>query len=89
MKLSSLFSYVAAFGLIMSTACSDLGSECAKAQVSPSASCGNDKLQCPFTLDQPNCDGTSTSVSTSCVCTGGSWVCPSPVACADDAGATE
>jgi hypothetical protein len=89
MKLSSLFSSVATIGLIVCAACSDLGSECAKANVSPSASCGNDNLQCPYTLDQPNCDGTSSTVSTSCVCTSGAWVCPSAVECPDDAGATE
>ncbi len=89
MKLSSLFSTVATIGLIVSAACSDLASDCAKANVAPNASCGNDHLQCPYNLDQPNCDGTSTTVSTSCVCTNGAWTCPSPVACADDGGATE
>jgi hypothetical protein len=62
-------------------ACGDLSSECASATVSPARLCNNDGLQCPYSLDQPNCDGTFSSVATSCVCQHGAWSCPSAVAC--------
>ncbi len=70
-------------------ACSDLSSECASSTIVPSGTCNHDSLQCPYSLDQPNCDGTSTSIATSCVCQHGAWSCPSAVACeaaTDDAG---
>lgn len=72
-------------GLLVTTlalgACSDLADECAKASVTPGAACNNDNLECPYTLQQPNCDGTFTPVSTSCVCQQSAWSCPSANVC--------
>ncbi len=85
--------FVVAAGLVAALGplggCTDLSAACANATVKPGASCQNDSLQCPYSLDQPNCDGTSTTIASSCVCQQGAWACPSPAACpepTDDGG---
>jgi hypothetical protein len=87
--LSGLFvSFIAVASL---GACSSLADECKKATVTPDGTCSEDALQCEYDLQQDNCDGTFSTVATSCVCTGGAWSCPDPIPCpapVDDA-ATE
>lgn len=60
----------------------------AKETVQPGGSCNDDKLQCAFDLatPDPSCDGTQTTIATSCSCDKGHWSCPDPIAC--DAGPT-
>ena len=80
-------------------ACNDVGDCPAPAGIVPGGSCSGDSLQCAYTLESlsPACDGTTVAggIATSCVCTQGSWSCPSPVSCpaapgdAGDEGATE
>ena len=84
-----MLAFLVAAGFVLVLGCTDLSSECAKATPTPDGDCTSDNLQCPFELDQPNCDGTSTAIETSCTCTSGAWACPSAVPCADDSGATE
>lgn len=53
------------------------------------AACTMRDLQCPFDTTQTACDGTVTTISTSCVCTANpgapsTWSCPAPWVC--DAG---
>ena len=70
------------------TACNTGSGKCPdKAAVVPGASCSDNKLQCAFDLVTPAvaCDGTSSTVETSCTCTDLTWACPSAVEC--DAGA--
>lgn len=76
-------------------ACNDVGDCPSASAITPGASCSGDSLECPYTLQSlsPACDGTTVDggIATSCVCTKGSWVCPSPVSCpasgtGDDAG---
>jgi len=75
-------SVIVTCGLFITTlACSDLSSQCANDHPSPGASCGNNGLGCPFTLQQPNCDGTFTAISTSCVCQQSAWSCPAAAVC--------
>jgi hypothetical protein len=64
-------------------ACNDTGTCPATANVQPGGSCDSDDLQCAYTLSTPSaaCDGTSTTIATSCVCSHGTWTCPSPYAC--------
>jgi len=66
-------------------ACNDVGTCPAASAVVPGGSCSGDMLACPYTLGSlsPVCDGTNVDggIATSCVCTNGSWVCPSPAAC--------
>jgi hypothetical protein len=72
-----------------SGACNDVGTCPAASAISNGGSCSGDNLECPFTLVTPSpaCDGTTTQIPTSCVCTSGSWSCPSPVVCGEpDAG---
>jgi hypothetical protein len=72
------------------TACNNGTGSCPdKAAVVPGASCSDDNLQCAFDLTTPAvaCDGTSTTIETSCTCTDGTWACPSAVEC--DSGAVE
>jgi hypothetical protein len=62
-----------------------------KASIQPGGSCSDDDLQCPYDLSTPSpaCDGTTTTIPSSCTCTDGTWACPSPVVCGGgDAAAT-
>lgn len=79
-------------------ACNSGAGTCpAKETITAGGACDDDKLQCAFDLvtPAPACDGTNTTVPSSCLCTGKNWVCPDPVACGDaaapedDAGATD
>ena len=79
-----------AAALILS-GCNDVGSCPAKTSITPGSACEGDSLECAYDLATPSpaCDGTSTTISTSCTCTKGTWACPAPVACApsgDDGG---
>ena len=72
------------------TACNGGSGSCPdKAGVVPGDSCSHDKLQCAYDLMTPAvaCDGTTTTIETSCTCTDGTWACPSAVEC--DSGAAE
>lgn len=65
-------------------ACNNVG-DCPTAPIQPGGSCSGNNLQCPYVLQTPSaaCDGTNVDggVATSCICTSGSWVCPSPDSC--------
>jgi hypothetical protein len=70
-------------------ACNTATGECpAKETIVPGASCTETDLQCAFDLATPSpaCDGTSTTIPTSCTCTSSAWACPSPVQCSTDGG---
>ncbi len=88
----AIFAAMAAAAVALG-ACNDVGSCPAAADVTPGGSCSGESLQCPYTVQSlsPACDGTMAEggLQTSCVCTSGSWVCPSPVSCGstgDDGG---
>jgi hypothetical protein len=71
-------------------ACNNVGTCPAASTITPGGSCSGDSLECPYTLQSPSaaCDGTDIEggLATSCVCTKGSWVCPSPVSCESGSG---
>jgi hypothetical protein len=62
-----------------------------KGSIQPGAACSDDTLQCAYDLSTPSpaCDGTTTTIASSCTCTKGTWVCPSAVACAGGDGSTD
>jgi hypothetical protein len=66
-------------------ACNDVGTCPSADSVSPGAACSGESLECAYTLQTPSpaCDGTMVEggIATSCVCTQGTWACPSPVDC--------
>jgi hypothetical protein len=66
-------------------ACNDVGTCPSPDSITPGGSCSGDSLECAYTLQTPSpaCDGTDVEggLATSCVCTKGSWVCPSAVVC--------
>jgi hypothetical protein len=66
-------------------ACNSVGTCPAPGTITNGVSCSGDTLECPYTLQTPSpaCDGTSTQLATSCVCTQGAWACPDPVDCGD------
>lgn len=68
-------------------ACNDVGDCPGAGAVAPDGTCTGDMLSCPYDMAtaSPACDGTNTTISTSCVCTKGKWACPSPVSCPGDA----
>jgi hypothetical protein len=70
-------------------ACNETGTCPAKGAFAPDASCQDDGLQCAYDLVTPSaaCDGTTTVIPSSCMCTSGAWVCPSAWSC--DAGAAD
>jgi hypothetical protein len=82
------FAAALAIGVSVTGACNDTGTCPAKSAITPGASCDNDDLQCPYDLATPSaaCDGTSTTITTSCICSQGSWQCPAAFTC--DAGAS-
>lgn len=54
------------------------------------ASCHGDQLQCPYEVTITACDGTTSSIASSCSCESGQWVCPDPGTpdCSADSGAS-
>lgn len=58
-------------------------------RIRPGVSCTDEGLECPHDLatQSPACDGTTTTIATSCTCENDKWSCPDPVAC--DGGAAE
>jgi hypothetical protein len=80
----AMASAVATFG-----ACNQQADCPAKGAIVPNAACPGDGLQCPYDLQTPSpaCDGTTTTLASSCTCTDQGWSCPSPVSCGgEDAG---
>ncbi len=64
-----------------------ISSDCpSKSSIQNGASCSDDNLQCPFDVTQTACDGTVTTVSSSCICQSGAWSCPDNWQCSTDAG---
>jgi hypothetical protein len=77
-----------AFGAFLALAmgaCNSVGTCPAAGSIVNGGSCSGDMLECPYTLPSlsPACDGTMVEggIQTSCVCTSGTWVCPSAVEC--------
>jgi hypothetical protein len=85
--------------VVLLAACNDVGDCPAPSAIVPGGSCSGDSLECSYSLESlsPACDGTTVDggIATSCVCTKGSWSCPSPVSCpgaqedAGDGGGTD
>jgi hypothetical protein len=63
-------------------ACNNVG-DC-PASITPGGSCSGNNLQCPYTLAASSGDDAG-GTATSCVCTDGTWVCPS-ASSGDDGG---
>ena len=83
---------VAAVGVLLG-GCNDVGSCPSASAIVPGGSCTGDSLECPYVMESPSpaCDGTTAEggLATSCVCSSGTWSCPSPVTCdstGDDGG---
>jgi len=76
---------MAASILAVEGACNNVGDCPSASSIHPGGSCNGDYLECPYTLQAPSlaCDGTAVEggLETSCVCTKGTWACPSPVSC--------
>jgi hypothetical protein len=68
-------------------ACNNYDSCPSKESVAPGRPCGGDYYQCAYDLTGPSpaCDGTSTTISSSCICFAGAWTCPAATTCADAA----
>ncbi len=75
--------------LAFHAACNSGTGSCPSSGVDPGASCDDEHLQCAYTLATPSaaCDGTQTTIASSCTCTHGTWACPDPFEC--EAGAAE
>jgi hypothetical protein len=86
--LAAVLAAIAVSGAGALGGCNDVGSCPAPAAITPGGSCSGDSLECAYDLPSPSpaCDGTNTTIPTSCVCTKGSWVCPSPVSCEGGSG---
>ena len=61
--------------------CQDSNDCPAKEQIKPGASCGSSDMQCAYDVPQTACDGTKSTVESSCFCTDGKWSCPDEWAC--------
>jgi hypothetical protein len=84
-RLAFAFAAIGAVALVAvaSGACNDQGDCPAKESIAPGAACSDDQLQCAYDLATPSaaCDGTSTTIASSCICTKGAWSCPSAYSC--------
>lgn len=69
-------------------ACNNVGDCPSAASITPGGSCSGDNLQCPYNLPASGGDDGG-GLATSCVCTGGTWSCPSEDGGAEDAGAED
>jgi hypothetical protein len=84
-------SAAAAWCLVLA-GCNSGTSNCPTPQsVTPAGACADNDQQCPFNLDTPSpaCDGTTTTIASSCTCTAGTWACPAPVQCGSDSGSPD
>jgi hypothetical protein len=62
-------------------------SDCpAKATLTNGTSCSDEGLQCPYDIVRTACDGTTSTVPSSCLCQGGTWSCPDSWQCTADGG---
>ncbi len=83
---------LALFMPALESGCNDVGDCPSASSITPGGACSTDNLECSYTLQTPSptCDGTTVEggLATSCVCTKGTWVCPSAVSCGggEDAG---
>lgn len=86
--LAGIAGIIALIGTTMG-ACNDQGDCPAKESIVAGGACSGEELQCAYDLATPSaaCDGTKTTLSTSCICTSGVWACPSAFACETDAAA--
>jgi hypothetical protein len=64
--------------------CNNVGDCPAASSITPGGSCSGNNLQCPYTLPASSGDDGG-GTPTSCVCTDGTWVCPS-ASTGDDGG---
>lgn len=53
----------------------------ARADIHPGGSCSSSELQCNYDAPRTACDGTTSSVASSCLCQGGHWSCPDAWTC--------
>jgi len=87
--MRAIFAVGAAMAVVIG-ACNNVGSCPAASAVTPGGACSGNSLECPYTLESPSpaCDGTDVEggIATSCVCTDGTWACPSPVSCETGSG---
>jgi hypothetical protein len=67
-------------GAVVAAGCNSVG-DCPSAPVTAGGSCSTENLQCAYTLPASDDAGTPTS----CICTMGTWACPSAPS-GDDAG---
>ena len=74
--------------LAASGGCNEVGDCPAEGAITPGGSCANSGLQCAYELETPSpaCDGTTTTIASSCLCTSGTWACPAPLSCGEDGG---
>jgi hypothetical protein len=90
MRTTLWLGLVVTLAALVAGACNNVGDCPSASAITPGGSCSGDNLECPYTLQSPSmaCDGTSIDggIATSCVCSGGSWTCPSPYSCSSDAG---
>lgn len=63
--------------------CTNQGDCPAKPAIAPGGACNDETLQCAYDLASPSqaCDGSQTTLATSCICTDGVWQCPEPFGC--------
>jgi hypothetical protein len=83
--MKAAIAVVSLAAVLFAGACNDVGKCPAVSEITPGAPCTGDNLECPFLLQTESlaCDGTPVEggLATSCVCTSGSWSCPSPISC--------
>lgn len=82
MKLRTILPALAVVAAALTAfgACSDNNTDdCpAKTALKNGDNCTSTDLTCPFDITITGCDGTDSTVASSCTCTSGQWVCADP-----------
>ncbi len=78
MSRNSTLCILATVGALSSADCSGRGSCPPHGQMVTGDTCHGDQLQCPYEVTITACDGTTSTVTSSCSCQNGHWACPDP-----------
>ena len=78
MSRNSTLCILATVGALSSANCSGRGSCPPHGQMVTGDTCHGDQLQCPYEVTITACDGTTSTVTSSCSCQNGQWACPDP-----------
>ena len=70
--------FLVTLAALASANCSGRGSCPPHGEMATGATCHGEQLQCPYDVVITACDGTTSTITSSCSCENGQWACPDP-----------